>query len=90
MSSDMKIAAHLPYVEKPLAPDAIEKVRRMVARNAANAEDEQVILDALGIGGWLEKDDSKHVVSETFERGPNLTVPTVHTITLTLTPIGAL
>ena len=49
MSSDMEIAAHLPYVEKPLSPDAIEKVRRMVARNATSAEDEQVILDALGI-----------------------------------------
>ena len=49
MSSDVKIASKLPYVEKPLSPDAIEKVRRMVARNAANAEDEQVILDALGI-----------------------------------------
>lgn len=45
----MKIAAHLPYVEKPLSPDVIEKVRRMVARNAANAEDKQVILSALGI-----------------------------------------
>ena len=49
MSSDMKIAPKLPYVEKPLSPDVIEKVRRMVARNATNAEGEQVILDALGI-----------------------------------------
>ena len=54
------------------------------------APNTKAILDALVIGGWLEKDDSKHVVSETFERGPNLTVPTVHTITLALTPIGAL
>lgn len=45
----MKIASKLPYVEKPLAPDAIEKVRRMVARNATNAEGERMLLDMLGI-----------------------------------------
>lgn len=45
----MKIASKLPYVEKPLSPDAIEKVRRMVARNATNAEDERTLLDMLGI-----------------------------------------
>lgn len=49
MSSDMKVASKLPYVEKPLSPDVIEKVRRMVARNATNAEDERVLLDMLGI-----------------------------------------
>lgn len=41
-------------------------------------------LDAL-VPVWLARDDSKHVVSETFQRGPNLDVSKSHVVTLELT-----
>lgn len=48
----------------------------------------KAILDAL-VPTWLVKDDSKHVTRESFQRGPNLTIPGDHLVALELTPLEA-
>lgn len=48
----------------------------------------KAILDAL-VGRWLVADDSKHITRESFQRGPNLTIPGDHLVALELTPLEA-
>lgn len=44
----------------------------------------KALLDAL-VPKWLRGDGPRDVIAETFQRGPNLTVPRLHEITLVLT-----
>ena len=54
--------------------------------DAANAQPTtKALLDSL-VPRWIEGDGPRHVVSETFRRGPNLDRPRDHEIALTLTP----
>ena len=45
----------------------------------------KALMDGIVRAGVLEDDGPLHVTSETFRRGPNLTVASLHEITLTLT-----
>lgn len=54
--------------------------------DAANAQPTtKAALDAL-VPRWLPGDGPRHVVAETFRRGPNLDVARLHEVRLTLTP----
>lgn len=54
--------------------------------DASNAQPTtKALLDGLVLGEWLNGDGPRHVRRESFERGPNLTIPGLHTITLELT-----
>ncbi len=46
----------------------------------------KALMDGIVRAGILVDDGPLHVTSETFRRGPNLTVASLHEITLTLTP----
>ncbi len=46
----------------------------------------KALLDGIVNAGILEDDGPLHVVRESFQRGPNLTVPSLHEIRLVLTP----
>lgn len=54
--------------------------------DAANAHPTtKACLDAL-VPRWLEDDGPQHVVTESFTRGPNLDVPSIHRVALVLVP----
>jgi hypothetical protein len=58
---------------------------RLDKGDAANAQPTtKALLDGL-VPKWLDDDGPKFVVAETFQRGPNLTVPSLHEIRLTIT-----
>lgn len=53
--------------------------------DAANAQPTtKALLDGL-VPDWLPDDGPLHVIRESFQRGPNLTVPHLHAIRLVLT-----
>lgn len=58
--------------------------------DAANAHPTtKALLDGLVEGGWLQGDGPRYVRPETFDRGPNLTIPGDHLVALELTPLEA-
>lgn len=61
-------------------------VRRDKGDPVNSAVTTKALMDGIVRAGILEDDGPLHVVSETFRRGPNLTVASLHEITLTLTP----
>lgn len=59
---------------------------RLDKGEASNAQPTtKALLDGIVRAGYLDDDGPKFVVAETFKRGPNLTVPSLHEIRLTLT-----
>ena len=61
---------------------------RLDKGEASNAQPTtKALLDGL-TPRWLPDDGPEYVRRETFERGPNLTVPSLHTVTLTLAGAG--
>ena len=61
-------------------------VRRDKGESSNSQPTTKALLDGIVRAGILEDDGPLHVTSETFRRGPNLTVASLHEITLTLTP----
>ena len=61
-------------------------VRRDKGESSNAQPTTKALLDGIVRARILDDDGPLHVVSETFRRGPNLTVASLHEITLTLTP----
>lgn len=76
----------------PVAADWIVRYPKGVRRDKGDAANSQpttkACLDGLVKAGILEDDGPLHVVRESFQRGPNLTVASLHEITLVLTGQG--
>lgn len=73
----------------PVTADWTVRYPKGVRRDKGDATNAQpttkACLDGLVKAGVLEDDGPLHVVRESFQRGPNLTVASLHEITLVLT-----
>lgn len=66
---------------------AYPKGVRLDKGEASNAQPTtKALLDGIVKAGLIEDDGPKWVLSETFQRGPNLDRPSDHEVTLALTP----
>lgn len=74
----------------PVAADWTVRYPKGVRKDKGDASNAQptckALLDGLVQVGLLEDDGPQHVSSETYRRGPNLIVPSLHEIRLVLTP----
>lgn len=86
-------ARGLPPIVSQVAAHWTVSYPKGVRRDKGEASNAQpttkALLDGLVIAGLLEDDGPAWVLSETFERGPNLDRPSDHTIRLVLTPQDA-
>lgn len=81
-------ASGMKPIVGPVAADWTVRYPKGVRRDKGDASNAQpttkALLDGL-VPRWLEDDGPLHIVSETFHRGPNLIVPSLHEIRLVLT-----
>lgn len=82
------LSAGLEPISGPVRADWVVRYPKGVSRSKGDASNAQpttkALLDGL-VPRWLEDDGPQHVVAEEFRRGPNLTRPRDHEITLVLT-----
>lgn len=83
-------AARVVGIIGPVAVDWTVRYPKGVRRDKGEASNAQpttkALLDGLVAVGLIADDGPLHVVSERFQRGPNLTVPRLHKVRLVLTP----
>lgn len=88
LAAGVATVARVTPIVGPVLADWTVHYPKGVRRDKGDASNAQptckACLDAL-VPRWLEDDGPLHIVAETYRRGPNLPVPSMHEIRLVLT-----